>query len=200
MQNNQTIKVLYVSPLPPPFGGIARWTEMLYKYGLPKPFRINFVDTKLFPKRKIFNPAKINKPEIKRTVLILFHLIKMLISFRPHIVHLCCSLSQYGIIRDYICVILCKISGAKVVTHYRGNICDFPRTALKGLSYKFLIRLIKLSHVNLTLNFSSSRLINKILGVKQHNRHYLLPNFVDDAMFDGQVLEKILEKNRTQKC
>jgi len=184
VRGNQAIKVLYLSPMPPPMGGIAKWTETLFKHGLPAPFKIDLVDTSLPPKRKIFSPTKIDQSEIKRTAGFFFHLIKALIFFRPQIIHLCCSLSPYGIIRDYICARLSKILGIKVVTHYRGNVVDFSRTALRGLSYKILVRLIKISDVNLSLNLPSFRFIDDILADGQRKDRYLLPNFIDDAVFD----------------
>ena len=194
MQSSQGIKVLYLSPIPPPMGGMAKWTETLFKHGLPVLFKIDLVDTSLPPKRKIFSPTKINKSEIKRTAVIFFRLTKAFILFRPDIIHLCCSLSPHGIVRDYICAAVSKILGAKVVTHYRGNVADFSQTAWGGLSYKILIRLIRMSHVNILENLPSFRFIDGILADRQHKNHYLLPNFVDDAVFDEK--EKWEDKNK----
>lgn len=194
MQNNQEIKVLYLSPMPPPMGGMAKWTEILFKYGLPAPFKIDLVDTSLPPKRKIFSPAKIDRSEIGRTAVIFFRLAKAFVFFRPHVVHLCCSLSPHGIMRDCVCAVASKIWGAKIVTHYRGNVADFSRTAWRGLGYKILIRLIRMSHVNLLENLPSFRFINSILADRQHKNNYLLPNFIDDAVFDEKETRE--DKNK----
>lgn len=195
-QDKQIVKILYLSPTPPPMGGIAKWTETLFKYKLPLPFKIDLVDTGLSIKRKIFSPTKIDKSEIKRTIRTFFLLTKSLIFFRPHIIHLCCSLSPYGIIRDYLCVILSKILRVKIVTHYHGNIVDFSHTALKGLSYKVLIRLIKISHVNLSLNQPSFDFVYKLLANQQYKHHYLLPNFIDDNIFDQKKSKKNKDKKK----
>ncbi len=169
---------------------------MIFKYGLPAPFEIKLVDTRLPAKRKIFTFSGINVPEIKRNIRIVFCLLKTLIFFRPHIVHLCCGLSPQGIARDYMCAVLSKISRARLVTQYHGNICDFPSTALKGLSYKFLTCLVRMSDVNLSLNLPSLQFINKIVDDTHRNCNYLLPNFIDDSAFDGKVQNKTPEKNK----
>lgn len=194
-KTNQRIKVLYMSPTPPPIGGMAKWTETLLKYGLPAPFETRFIDISLPPKQQMFRLAKIDKVALKRTVRILFSLIKMSFSFHPHIMHLCCSLSPHGIIRDYICARLSKFLGQKVITHYHGNIVDFSQSALRGLSYKFLVGLIKISDVNLSLNSASFEFIRRIQEIKHCKHNYLLPNFIDDAVFT----QAAFGREKTQK-
>ena len=40
-------RVLLVSALPPPPGGIQSWTEVLCERGLPAPFELEIVDTRV---------------------------------------------------------------------------------------------------------------------------------------------------------
>ncbi len=194
MQYDKKIKIVYLSPLPPPEGGIAKWTKTLFKYGLPSPFEIQIIDTRVNKERKIFNATKINITEIKRNLRIISQFIKKVVICHPHIVHICCSLSSYGVIRDYLCAKASKMLKVKTILHYRGNIIDFSRTALCGISYKILTKLIKLSDVNIALNQQSFNFINNIS--KKNNQNYLLPNFIDDNVFDEPSVKIPKNKNK----
>ena len=175
MGNDSKIKILFISPLPPPTGGIARWTEILFNKGLPENFQMDLVNTNIAGTRKIFSAAKMEWAEVVRNVRIIYNLIKKLVIFRPAIIHLCCSLSAKGILRDYLCAVLGKLSGTKIVTHYRGNVEDFPKAIKKRICLGTLKNLVKISDVNLSLNLSSFRYIKQIDKIDQSSTHYLLP-------------------------
>ena len=45
-------RVLLVSPLPPPMGGMQTWTETLLRRGLPEPFAVDLVNTRQTGRRR----------------------------------------------------------------------------------------------------------------------------------------------------
>jgi len=176
-------RVLYLSPIPPPYGGIATWTEKLLKYGLPDGFKVRIVSTSTLSNRNTHEKAKFEAKEIKRTLDIILNLIKQLIKFRPHLIHLNCSLSPLGIFRDYLCGVIIKITGKKLVSHYHGNIPDLSKISFKRLSFVSLKKLIRISDANIALNKLSYDYINNIASNEKRNKSFQLPNYIDDYFF-----------------
>jgi glycosyltransferase involved in cell wall biosynthesis len=179
----RTIRVLYVSPLPPPFGGIATWTEKLVKYGLPGGFELKVVDTSVSERQT--HEANYRIDELKRNAGIVFELIKKIVSFKPHVAHLNCSLSPVGIYRDYICALTIKTAGVKLVTQYRGNVSDFYTKSQRVLHTKTLEKLIRKSDGNIAVNKPSGRRISRITDSHVTERNFRLPNFIEDGVFQG---------------
>jgi len=179
-------KILYMSPLPPPSGGIATWTEKLVKYGLPDGFEIEIVNINTLGNRKMHEKKRYESIELKRNIGIIYNLIKQITIFRPHIVHLNCSLSPAGVFRDYLCALIIKCSSIKLITHYRGNVIDFSKTSFRRLSFAFLCKLIKISNVNISLNKPSYDFINTVAHQNKADKHYQLPNYIDDYFFQSE--------------
>lgn len=194
-------RVLYLSPLPPPYGGIATWTEKLLKYGLPDGFKVRIVSTSTLSNRNTHEKAKFEAKEIKRTLDIILNLIKQLIKFRPHLIHLNCSLSPMGIFRDYLCGVIAKITGKKLVSHYHGNMPDFSKTRFGGLSFVFLTKLIKISDANIPINKPSYDFINTVASSGRTDKNYQLPNYIDDYFFyNNHSTARKREKSKNLKA
>ena len=114
------MKVVLVSPLPPPNGGIATWTKKIlqhaYKYGID----YNIVNTALCGKRSTnVNNNRDILNEISRTYRILKYFLRSL--KRSDLVHVNSSCSKYGIIRDYLVVKIAHEKNKKTIMHYRCN-------------------------------------------------------------------------------
>jgi hypothetical protein len=134
----QTKPILFISPLPPPQGGIAVWTQKIITEGLPDNTPVTLVDTRIRGKRNIFDPAFFSSAEMFRTMRIYFLLLYQLIIHRPQLIHLSCALSSAGVFRDAMCVMLAKIFRIPVITHYHGNMHDFNVARFGGRSGKVL--------------------------------------------------------------
>lgn len=179
------IKILYISPLPPPNGGIASWTKALVDYGLPEGFSISVVDTSLHGSREVFN-IKVNVCwEIWRTAIVCLRLIRELFS-KPALVHLNCCLSERGIFRDFLCGLLVKLGRKKLVVNYRGNVQSFNFQAYKGLASIAFKYLCRLADLNLVLNQPSQTMFE----VKVHDWRIPFPpleiisGFIPEEAFD----------------
>ena len=123
IMNNETLKVLLVSPLPPPVGGIATWTQQYINWSKENNLKVEIVNTAFIGSRakKINGKVEIID-EIKRTFKIISEMSHKIKRFKPSIVHLNTPCGKFGIIRDYICVLLAKMNKVKIVIHYRCNI------------------------------------------------------------------------------
>ncbi len=183
MQNKP---ILFVSPLPPPQGGIAVWTKKVMTEGLPDGTPLTLVNTKIRGKRNIFDSVFFSIPELYRTFYIIFSVLRQLMANRPKLIHINCSLSAVGVMRDAICVALAKIFSVPVVMHYHGNLQDFAGGRLFGMSLKILRYLMKNAAANIVINTPSFATAQALLS---HSKPpLLLPNFTEDKLFS---LEKI---------
>lgn len=182
--------ILYLTPLPPPVGGISNWSAKLMKYGLPKGFSVAIVNTSTMRNRNTHEQVQFNIIELTRTILILYRLLINLFFARPDIVHINCCLSPTGVFRELLCALVVFFSGAKIVTHYRGNVADFPTEKFMGLSYYCLKCLFQISSVNLTLNSPSLHLVTSLLPECKRKFVYKIPNFIDDDFFISKIPEK----------
>ena len=59
------VRILMVSPLLPPPGGMETWTQILCDRGLPPPFAFELVDTKAFRGRQAAR-MRLNPGEVQR--------------------------------------------------------------------------------------------------------------------------------------
>lgn len=184
--------ILLISPLPPPYGGIATWTHELLYHGLPDGSQFTLVDTKIRGKRNIFDPGSFSFAEIFRSGRVISALIYQFIINRPRIVHLNSSLSTLGIFRDMGCAILAKIFRIPIISHYHGNLPDFHGKRFFGLSQwclKYLMRISTMNIVENKISFSAAKKLNK-----KNANILLMPNFIQDTTFDLKI------KKETCRC
>ena len=147
------MKILLVSPFPPPEGGIATWTVGFSEYCKVKKETLSIVDTALTGKRSAnFNNKRSLIDEIKRTVYILSHMTRELQKKDVDIVHINTSCSLFGIYRDFICLkkaYRCKIP---VVLHCHCNIEDQIKGRYAQLIFR---RMLKMATCVFVLNSQS---------------------------------------------
>src|SRR5690554_3015250 len=95
------LKILLLSPLPPPAGGIASWTQQYLNWSEKNNLNVEIVNTAIIGKRaeKINQKTKI-VDEIKRTKDIIKDLKTKINTFKPQIIHLNTPCGKLGIIRD----------------------------------------------------------------------------------------------------
>ncbi len=169
------IKVLLVSPLPPPAGGIATWTKKYLDWCKKNNICVDVVNTAVIGSRAIqINTSRRFLDEVKRTILILKDLKNKLRLNSPHIVHLNTPCGKFGLIRDYFCANIVKKRNIPLVVHYRCNIEDQVKNSMVQ---KFFIRKISsIASINLVLNSPSKKYLENVSG--QDSK--LIANFIDD--------------------
>ena len=176
MSQSHEFGILFVTPLPPPYGGIATWSETIRRRGLPKPFACRFVDTSIDDSRVLFERASLSSAEITRNLRILMQLARALLLQNVRLVHLNCSLSPRGILRDWISGLLVRIMGKSLVVNFRGNVADFPLYGWFGVRAFLLKNLSQLASVNLVLNRQSQDRLHELAPAGLVCR---LPNFIE---------------------
>jgi glycosyltransferase involved in cell wall biosynthesis len=172
-------KVLLLSALPPPAGGIATWTSNFLAAGLPR-YILDLVDIRMTPERQLHVHRRLGLWELKRTVRILRSLRRKLRHERPDLVHLNCSLSARGIWRDLICLWLCRRAGVPVVTCYHGDVGGFVAESSRAAGW-CLRRMTRQSRQNIALNRNSAEILRGIASSNPDNVH-VIPNFIADEV------------------
>ena len=183
------MKVLLLSPLPPPIGGIARWTERYLDWREPN-LDVKVVNTALIG-NKVINPGK--KPniieEIKRSNKIIGETRKALKKDNIDIMHLNTSCSHVGIYRDWICTILAKKRNIPIILHCHCNIKD--QLGKSKLAVFVFSKMVTSAKKVLVLNKDSKNYVNKI----KFNTSEILPNF----LLDNQISIRHMIKKDVKK-
>ncbi len=116
-------RLLLVSPLPPPAGGIATWTRLVAGSELAERFAIRVLDTSPRAKDTVRAVSRFRLDRALEAVRLLLQLVVELVRFRPGLVHVNTSY-QWALYRDGIFVLLARAAGARTLLHFRGG--DFP--------------------------------------------------------------------------
>ena len=101
------MKLCLLSPLPPPAGGIATWTKLFLNNKVSQSNDVKFVNTAAIGKRKqkdVKNPFT----EVFRFMLIVKQLKKYI--KECDVFHINSSCSKLGILKDYFCAKIVKMS------------------------------------------------------------------------------------------
>lgn len=167
------MKILLVSPLPPPAGGIATWTETFIKFAAEKSKDVKLINTAVIGER-VNNFLKINIfQEVKRTINILNQVVKENKIGNFDILHLNTSCSKYGIIRDYIIIkIVEKNKNIKIILHCH---CDVYYMLKGNISKNIFHKLCKKSDEIFVLNKDSKKYISE----KTLKKADIIPNFIE---------------------
>ena len=191
-QHAGAVRILLVSALPPPTGGIQTWTEVLCERGLPAPFELELVDTRVTRRHQNI-PPKLNLAEAKRFLKILWRIHQSLRSGRFSLMHLNCSLTMTATPRNLVSTLIAKKSRVPYVVHLRGTLSVPTGKSLGSRFYRWAYRtMFKGAAAIIALGQPSYRSVLE-LGDFADKAVPLLPNFVDFR----SVQEKV---PRTESC
>ena len=179
--SGEPVRVLLVSALPPPTGGLATWTEQFLKEGMPTGYETYLVDTSIRNPRRA-RGASAWAGEARRTARIIASLLWHLVRVRPHVVHLNCSHFFRGIARALVCARLARIFRVPVVSHYHGNTARYLVDRGNGMRRPLFRALVRTSQVNVAMSQTSLTCIRELQHEKQRAT-VLLPNFIADSVF-----------------
>ena len=170
------MKVLLLSPVPPPVGGIASWTINLINY-----LKVNDDVTVVLVNTALRSRNITNKSMFSRVLegclgffVNVFLLIKSLVFDSVNVVHLNSS-GSLGLFRDLVYVLIARIFRVPVVVHFRfGRI---PALKAKDNWEWVLLKLMsKLSYAVIVLDDRSRSALSKFYGRKIIN----IPNPISD--------------------
>ena len=179
------MKVMLVSPLPPPAGGIATWTQTYLRYSEQVGIELHVVNTALSKKRAEDRVGRASLlDEIARAHRILrdFRLTKRQIA--PDVIHLNSSCARLGLLRDLLCVRMAK--DAPVVLHCHCNIED---QAASRFGRWIFGRVARRAQKVLVLNKISQTFAETVVPGKVG----MMPNFIEwrDCHDDKAIRESI---------
>lgn len=167
------MRILLISPLAPPAGGIATWTELYLKAEKIKNGNIivDLVNSNVAGER-VKNYSKKNMiNEIRRSYRIFKELKKCLEENEYDIVHLNNSCSTLGMSRDFLLSKYIKFKKQKLIIHFH---CDISVMIKDKLSKVLLKNLCRIADRRLVLN-NSSQIFLENMGFNSNN----IPNFFD---------------------
>ena len=174
------IRVLLASALPPPPGGMATWTQLLCQRGLPAPFEVELVNTRVF-RHSQFTPPKPGPKELKRNFYILRQIRRKLGSGQFSLLHLNCGLTLVGVPRNLASARLARRAGIPYIVHLHGTFRVPKGGSPTDRFYRWAYRTIfKDAAWILALGQPSYRAVLE-LGDFAAKTTPLLPNFVDCA-------------------
>jgi glycosyltransferase involved in cell wall biosynthesis len=122
------VKVLLISPIPPPYGGIAHWTQLVLRYAREQcsgDVEMSVLDTAPRQRRELEVSRLLRVREgVSRMTRDNLRLLGMLRSERPDVVHLNTS-GQLAFVRDGLMALILALFGVPFVYHLRfGRVPD----------------------------------------------------------------------------
>lgn len=183
------MKILLVSALPPPAGGIATWTERYLEYCSTHNIMTSIVNIALRGNRLQRINDKINiKDELKRTVHVIMDMHKEVESSDATVVHMNTSCGSLGIFRDYLCVREAYKKKLPIVLHFHCNVDNrvHGRARMRALK-----RMTQMADQILVLNSTSENFVSQFSKTKPT----IIPNFVNsDFLTDKHRIRENIQE------
>lgn len=171
------MNILVLSPVAPPVGGIATWTEQVEAARDEFPeVAIEILDTNV--RWRSLNDASFFTRVfggVLHGLRVFGNLLTCIRRKRPDVVHIC-SAAEYGIARDALYLLVLRLCGAKTVLHlHRGKRPDFPELVQKfNFESAFLALAVRLASVTIVLNVGAREALFRYAP----GRVELIPNMV----------------------
>ena len=163
-------KILLVSPVPPPNGGIATWTKQYIEYFEKlENYHVDLVNTAIQGKRMMTNKRNL-RDEYNRYATVKNEIISHLDKSKYEVIHYNSSCTLFGLIKDYFT--LKKIRKEKIIYHCR---CDLNNYVKNPLSIHLLKKISNFAYKIFVLNSQSK------VFVKEHTKVKVayIPNYID---------------------
>ena len=155
-------KILFVAPLPPPFGGQAIMSEIVHK---------------------VLNPRYVVNVNVDGSILlniiIFFKISFYLIFQRPDLIYFTCSRSRMGSIKDLLLLFLARLFNIKTINHLHGNEIH------EILHPKFFKRIVTSAYQGIDITiFVSQKQADDFPIVVPSMKKVVLPNCFDKIFDD----------------
>ena len=156
------MKIMLITQLPPPSGGIATWSKKYVRYCKENNISLAVVNNAMIGNRgSDFHAKKNFYAELKRAYNVIKGIRKTKNAFHPDVVHFNITCSPVGIIRDYlyICTVGRKIP---VLLHCRCTVQDQLHGSKIGIH--FFKKTVARANKVLVLNEASASYTNELTG------------------------------------
>lgn len=167
------MKVILLAPTPPPYGGIAEWTQRMMNMKLKNGWEVTVVDEKVSDKRGAYTTKHDFIEEYKRCNRIWTDLKSALKDPDAKVVHCCIPSTTFAMLRELISAKITKRKKRKFIIHFR---CTVPNM-VKGRFRKMVLKMLcNYSDLIFALNSQTERFLTTITNTKIQT----IPNFVSD--------------------
>jgi glycosyltransferase involved in cell wall biosynthesis len=175
MENKK--KVLFLSPLPPPYMGPTVASQIILNSGLKNEFALIHLDTS--DHRELDHLNTIDFRNIFLAIRHGFVLFWLIITRMPDLVYIPISQTTIGYIRDSAYILISKIFNRKVVCHLRGG--NFRNWYNFSSSFtRWYIRTVhSLVDGQIVLG---KKLVKLFQGINSESKIYVVPNGKDDQI------------------
>ena len=170
-------RILLVSPLPPPLGGMQTWTETLLRRGLPEPFAVDLVNTRQPGRRRKRPGPRLTYGEAARFFKILWRCYSALRSGRYALVHMNSSFTRTATLVNLCTMWIACHAGVPYVVHLHGTF-RVPGGSASRLYRSAYRRIFDSAAWILLLGQPSQRAV-RALGSYDDKTTGLMPNFID---------------------
>lgn len=170
---NSGARLLLITQLPPPTGGIATWSDRYIRHCHVAKIPLLVVNNAVMGARAMnLHSKKSAIVEVARTVLTLWRTASAVLLFRPSLVHLNTTCSPHGIVRDWLCMQVIP-RRTPIILHCRANIRDQLGDAKLGTAV--FTRAARRATKVLVLNDASREFVERTVGAEPQT----IPNFID---------------------
>lgn len=173
-------KILFLSPLPPPFYGSAMSSEICLDI-LKSDKRFDVQNVKLNYSRAMSDVGKLTLNKLYGIIIVIRQIRHLIKDFNPEIIYFMPALSGFALIRDYLFLRIIKtFNRRKLILHIRTQIkredWDNP---LKKIILKGLLQCDKVIVLG-------PELIENLNGEVARNKIYILPNAISNTLSDKE--------------
>lgn len=188
------MRLLLVSPLPPPVGGIATWTQSVINYFKDSSeINITHIDSAVRWRRVQSNSIAMRLIGGSiQAIREYFKVKKILTKQKIDVLHLCTS-GSFSFYKDYLILKKCKELSIPTALHiHMGRIEEICNK--KNWEFKILQKCISTTDAVIVLDEKSLEAIVNKIGHKNINK---VPNLLDDLIFNpvSQQSEELIENN-----
>lgn len=167
-------RLLFVSPLPPPTGGISNWMVAVRDSALRDAFEIRVVNSS--PSAvDVTGTSRLRFGRVADALRILWQVAVELLRFRPDLVHVNTSYF-WAFLRDGAAIRMARLAGARTLLHLRGG--DFPEWAERSGAFvrSFILATLRRTDCVIALTAHTQRWL--AADEVEPERVRYLPNFV----------------------
>lgn len=184
-------RIVLLSSLPPPSGGISTWTEILLRRGLPGGFRVDLVNTALpaDPARR----SPLGSAQLRRGLRILRDLDRALRAGPTTAVHVNIAPLATGVARDWLAVRRIRAAGVAVVLHHHGLTSRLADETTGRWRLRAVRAMARAAAANLVMNEPDRAFVTQLAGTPAVS----IPNFFDETTFpEPEPMPRAPERTR----
>jgi len=111
--------ILILGKLPPPYMGPAIATQILLQSGLNNHFRLIHLDTRINPSLDSLGKWSIRK--VVKSIQLYFRMLRICFTQKPELILIPISQTSTGFLKDFIFILIGKLSGRKIILQLRGS-------------------------------------------------------------------------------